>query len=190
MTEEFKTQSVARGVWHIEDSRGGVMYLVAGEERALLIDTGWGTGDLPALVATLTPLPVMVVNTHAHPDHMGGNRQFPQVYIHLNDLPQAQDSGAALVAVYDGYQWDLGRRQIRVIGVPGHTPGSICLLDRETRILFSGDSPRPGPIWLHVGTALSVQEFGTGLQRLRAFAGEFDTIAPSHGKPGPRNADR
>jgi len=193
MTEGFTTQSVAKGVWHIEDSRGGVMYLVAGAERALLIDTGWGADaplagsgrSLAELVATLTPLPVEVVNTHAHPDHMGGNGQFPQVYIHTNDLPQAQDSGTTLIAIYDGYRFDLGQRQVRVIGVPGHTPGSICLLDSQTRTLFSGDSPRPGPIWLHVGTALSVQEFSFGLQRLRTFAGDFDVIAPSHGKPGP-----
>ncbi len=192
MSEGFSTQSVAKGVWYIEDSRGGVMYLVAGAERALLIDTGWGSAGLNALVATLTPLPVVVVNTHAHPDHMGGNRQFPQVYIHTNDWPQAhaqaQDSGTTLVAIYDGYHFDLGQRQVRVIGVPGHTPGSICLLDSQTRILFSGDSPRPGPIWLHVGTALSVQEFSFSLQRLRTFAGEFDVIAPSHGKPEPAGA--
>lgn len=188
MTNEFKTQVIADGVWHIEDSRGGVMYLVAGQERALLIDTGWGTGDLPRLVATLTPLPVLVVNTHGHRDHTSGNGQFPQVYIHTRDLSLAQESGARLVAIYDGYRFDLGGRDIRVIGVPGHTPGSIGLLDRQARILFSGDSPRPGPIWLHLETSLTVQEFYHGLLRLRAFAGEFDVIAPSHGKPAPAGA--
>ena len=185
MKEVFNTQVVAKGVWYIEDSRGGVMYLVAGTERALLIDTGWGPGDLSALVATLTPLPLVVVNTHAHPDHMGGNGQFPQIYIHLRDLPAVQDTVTRHTAVYDGYCLDLGQRQVRVIGVPGHTPGSICLLDTETRIVFTGDSPRPGPIWLHVGSALSVQEFSFSMKRLRTFAGDFDTIAPSHGKPGP-----
>ncbi len=58
MSEEFTVQAVADGVWYIEDGRGGVMYLVAGAERALLIDTGWGTGDLPAHVAMLTSLPL------------------------------------------------------------------------------------------------------------------------------------
>jgi glyoxylase-like metal-dependent hydrolase (beta-lactamase superfamily II) len=56
-----------------------VMYLVEGRQRALLIDTGMGIGDLHALVAQLTTLPVLVVNTHTHADHTGGNWQFPAI---------------------------------------------------------------------------------------------------------------
>ncbi|HUT21514.1 MAG TPA: alpha/beta hydrolase-fold protein, partial [Anaerolineae bacterium] len=168
-----------------EDSRGGVMYLVAGTKRALLIDTGWGTGDLRAHVATLTSLPLLVVNTHGHRDHVSGNEQFPEVHIHTNDLPLVQGCDTVVVPIYDGYRFDLGEREIQVIGVPGHSPGSICLLDPRARILFSGDSPRPGPVWLHVGTALTVADFRQSLARLQTFAGEFDTIAPSHGKPVP-----
>jgi enterochelin esterase-like enzyme/glyoxylase-like metal-dependent hydrolase (beta-lactamase superfamily II) len=185
MSEEYTTQVVADGVWYIEDSRGAVMYLVAGTERALLIDTGWGTGDLPAHVATLTSLPLLVVNTHGHPDHVAGNKQFPRVYIHTSDLPFVPEGETALVPIYDGYRFDLGDREIQAIGVPGHSPGSICLLDRQQRILFSGDSPRPGPVWLHIGTSLTVEDFRRSMARLRTFAGEFDTLAPSHGKPVP-----
>ena len=182
---EFTTQVVADGVWHIQDSRGGVMYLVAGRERALLVDTGWGTGDLPMYIKTLTRLPVLVVNTHGHRDHTSGNVQFAEVYIHTNDLSLVQESDARLIPIYDGYVFDLGGRALRVIGVPGHSPGSICLLDKAARILFSGDSPRPGPIWLHLETSLAVQAFHRSLSRLQTFAGDFDVIAPSHGKPEP-----
>jgi enterochelin esterase-like enzyme/glyoxylase-like metal-dependent hydrolase (beta-lactamase superfamily II) len=185
MTDGFTTQVVADGVWHIKDGQGGVMYLVAGQERALLIDTGWGTGDLYAHITTLTSLPVMVVNTHGHRDHTSGNGQFAEVYIHTADLPLVQESSARLIPIYDGYVFDLGERDVRVIGVPGHSPGSICLLDKEARILFSGDSPRPGPIWLHLETSLTVQAFHRSLSRLRTFAGDFDVIAPSHGEPQP-----
>ena len=181
MTQGFTTQVVSDGVWHIEDTRGGVIYLIAGSERALLIDTGWGTGDLAAHVATLTPLPFLVVNTHAHRDHVGGNSQFSEVYVHTRDLPLMPDSGARLIPVHDGYLFDLGERPVRVIGVTGHTPGSICLLDEVSRTLFTGDSPRPGPIWLHVPTAVSVHALYAGMLRLRSLWGEFDTIAPSHG---------
>jgi enterochelin esterase family protein len=185
MANAFTTKTIADGAWHIQDSRGGVVYLVAGRERALLIDTGWGVGDLPAHVATLTALPLSVVNTHGHRDHSSGNRQFDEVYIHTADLPLAVESAAKLIPIYDGYTFDLGGREIRVIGVSGHSPGSICLLDKEARILYSGDSPRPGPIWLHLETSLSVQEFCLSLSRLATFAGEFDIIAPSHGEPVP-----
>jgi enterochelin esterase-like enzyme/glyoxylase-like metal-dependent hydrolase (beta-lactamase superfamily II) len=185
MTDAFTTRAIADGVWTIQDGQGGVMYLVAGRERALLIDTGWGVGDLPAHVAGLTTLPLCVVNTHGHHDHSSGNGQFEQVYIHTADLPLVVESAAKLIPIYDGYAFDLGEREIRVIGVPGHSPGSICLLDRNVRILYSGDSPRPGPIWLHLETSLSVQEFRLSLSRLGTFAGEFDVIAPSHGEPMP-----
>jgi len=185
MSDEFATQAVTDGVWHIEDSRGGVVYLVAGTERALLIDTGWGVGDLPAHVATLTSLPLLVVNTHGHRDHVSGNGQFPEVYVHTSDLSLVPEGETVLIPIYDGYRFDLGDREIQVIGVPGHTPGSICLLDRGRRILFSGDSPRPGPVWLHIDTALTVEDFRRSMARLRTFADEFDTLAPSHGKPAP-----
>jgi len=57
-----------------------VMYLVEGSQHALLIDTGVGIGNLRALVSELTPLPVIVVNSHTHPDHTGSNWQFDTVY--------------------------------------------------------------------------------------------------------------
>ena len=185
MAENFKTQRVADGVWHIEDSRGGVLYLIAGKKHALLIDTGWGTGNLPALIASLTPLPFEVVNTHGHRDHISGNNQFSEVYIHINDLALVDETSTQYIPIHDGYIFELGERQIRVIRVQGHSPGSICLLDTETRTLFSGDTPRPGPIWLHLETSLTVYHFARSIKHLLQFAGEFDTIAPSHGKPEP-----
>jgi enterochelin esterase-like enzyme/glyoxylase-like metal-dependent hydrolase (beta-lactamase superfamily II) len=194
MAEAFKTTPVAAGVWHIEDAQGGITYLVAGAERALLIDTGWGEGDpssgvsgrsLATHITTLTSLPLLVVNTHGHRDHISGNSQFPEVHIHTNDLPLAQESGARLIPIHDGYVFDLGGRALRVIGVPGHSPGSIGLLDEQARILFSGDTPRPGPLWLHVPTALNVRAARASLARLRRFVAPSDLLAPSHGRPAP-----
>jgi len=185
MTEGFTTKVVADGIWYIQDSSGCVMYLVAGQERALLIDTGWGTGDLAAFVKTLTPLPVLVVNTHGHRDHTSGNGQFAEVYIHTADLPLVEEPDTRLIPIYDGYVFDLGDREIRVIGVPGHSPGSICLLDKKARVLFSGDSPRPGPIWMHFETCLTIYELHRSFLRLRTFADDFDIIAPAHGEPQP-----
>ncbi|MBN1873277.1 MAG: MBL fold metallo-hydrolase [Anaerolineae bacterium] len=185
MTGTFMTKVVADGVWHSQDNRGGVVYLVAGCERALLIDTGWGEGDLQAHVATLTSLPLWVANTHGHRDHTSGNGQFDEVFIHTADLPLVDTSMTKFIPIYDGYTFDLGERELRVIGVAGHSPGSICLLDKTARILFSGDSPRPGAIWLHLETSLTVQQFRRSMARLATFADAFDIIAPSHGEPVP-----
>ena len=70
------------------------MYLLLGKERAALIDSGCGIGDLGAVVAGLTDLPVTMLNSHTHWDHVGGNRQFPGGAIHQIEaalLPQEQD---------------------------------------------------------------------------------------------------
>ncbi len=58
-----------------------ISFLVPGKEKAMLVDTGLGIGDIKAVVDQLTSLPVFVVNTHCHFDHIGGNHQFAEGYI-------------------------------------------------------------------------------------------------------------
>jgi glyoxylase-like metal-dependent hydrolase (beta-lactamase superfamily II) len=65
-----------------------ISYLVIGEDTAALIDTGNGIGDIKALVEELTDLPTIVVNTHAHLDHTGGNSQFEEIALY--DHPWAR----------------------------------------------------------------------------------------------------
>jgi glyoxylase-like metal-dependent hydrolase (beta-lactamase superfamily II) len=65
-------------------------YLVVGGDRAVLIDTGMGVGDMRALVDGLTDRNVTVVNSHAHWDHIGGNHQFDQIAIHAAEAPALQ----------------------------------------------------------------------------------------------------
>lgn len=80
--EWFEVYRVAPGVLAIYEPhqwQETVMYLVEGSERALLIDTGMGIGDLRGLANGLTRLPVEVVNTHTHYDHVSGNWQFERV---------------------------------------------------------------------------------------------------------------
>jgi glyoxylase-like metal-dependent hydrolase (beta-lactamase superfamily II) len=82
----------AQGVNHIFARSTGLggdawCHLVTGTERALLIDTGFGVGDLQGICKTCTDLPIDVVNTHNHGDHTGGNPQFDKVYIHELDAP-------------------------------------------------------------------------------------------------------
>lgn len=89
----FTTSQVAENVWRIDDHGADNMYLVVGTDKALLIDTGLGVGDIMKVVRTLTALPVVVVNTHGHPDHAGGNNQFSEVHAHTKDF--------GLIATFD-----------------------------------------------------------------------------------------
>lgn len=78
----FTLQQVSRDVWAIDEFGIDIMYLIIGTERALLIDTGIGIGNIRSVVETMTHLPYDVVNTHHHYDHVGGNGRFSMVYAH------------------------------------------------------------------------------------------------------------
>lgn len=57
-------------------------YLLCGQEKALLIDTGLGVSDIRKIVDSLTGLPVLVATTHVHWDHIGGHRYFENIAVH------------------------------------------------------------------------------------------------------------
>jgi glyoxylase-like metal-dependent hydrolase (beta-lactamase superfamily II) len=57
-------------------------YLIVGNERALLIDTGTGAVSMKDAVSTLTDLPALLINSHSHWDHVGNNDEFSEITIH------------------------------------------------------------------------------------------------------------
>ena len=73
-------------------------FLVIGEKKACLIDTMMGYHDYKKVIADITDKPVIVINTHGHPDHIYGNVYFDEAYINPKDIPLTKD---ALFAVYD-----------------------------------------------------------------------------------------
>lgn len=87
----FTLQQVSRDVWAIDEFGIDIMYLIIGTERALLIDTGIGIGNIRSVVETMTHLPYDVVNTHHHYDHVGGNGRFSMVYAHKKAIPVIQE---------------------------------------------------------------------------------------------------
>jgi glyoxylase-like metal-dependent hydrolase (beta-lactamase superfamily II) len=81
----FAVDEPSPNVWRIQEplhEENVKSFLVVGTDRAALIDTGMGVGDLRALVSSLTDLPVTVINSHAHWDHIGGNSGFDEIWIH------------------------------------------------------------------------------------------------------------
>lgn len=86
------------GTWFINFMNGSEnMYLLEGKEKVLLLDTGYGAGNLRAFVEKLTDKPIIVANTHYHPDHAAGNGEFEEVYMSegaLIDAPSVEAPGA------------------------------------------------------------------------------------------------
>ena len=92
----YKAEPIAEKSWMISnafvDHSYALCYLVEGRDYALLIDSILGMGNLKAFCETLTEKPILLVNTHAHSDHFGGNFFFDACYMHHRDIAFFQDS--------------------------------------------------------------------------------------------------
>ncbi len=127
------------------------LYLVEGNSMAALIDAGTTITDLNRIVASLTKKPVMLVVTHAHPDHTGSAiNYFPELYIGAGDAasPFLSTYKGKIKELKDGDVIDLGGRALAVVATPGHTPGSTTFIDRTAGYGFSGDSFGSGNLLL------------------------------------------
>jgi len=81
---------LAEGAYHIHESLDAFCSLVVGTKAALLIDTGYGFGDALAAARELTPLPLLLLHTHGHADHVHGDAGFAEAMVHGEDLALAR----------------------------------------------------------------------------------------------------
>lgn len=82
----FTSSKINDHIYQIKDPMGVLTTLVIGKEKALLIDTAYGIGDLKTYISNFTNLPLIVVNSHGHMDHSCGNYQFDNIYISPKDF--------------------------------------------------------------------------------------------------------
>jgi len=150
------------------------LYLVLGNKKALLIDTGTGLFPLkPVIKSIIEDKKLIIVNTHGHFDHRGANNEFSEIFAHSLEVfelskpfdvsflkESAQESvknyaknnyslkpANAINSIEDGYVFDLGEHSVKVIHTPGHSPGSISLLSDKNQ-LFTGDTAHYGTMYL------------------------------------------
>lgn len=138
-------------VWVIETTDKTTMYLIEGNDKALLIDTGTKCADLDKVIGQITKKPLYVVLTHAHGDHDGNIGYFSEIYMHAADtvlMPKSYKG--KILFVKDGDMFNLGGKQIEVSFMPAHTPGSIVLLDKKAGSCYSGDAFGSGQVWLQL----------------------------------------
>lgn len=149
---DLTISKLEHGVWVVETTDMATMYIVEGTERAMLIDTGTQCEKLDEVIRKITNKPLIVVLTHYHPDHAGNIRYFDEVYMHPLDTAIKLDIefNGKFRWLQDGDVFDLGNRKIEVAWLPGHTPGSIVLLDRTINAAYIGDTYGSGQVWLHL----------------------------------------
>ena len=132
MSTNVEIISIGKDAWAIQEPNVR-SFLVAGKERAVLIDSGCEIQDMKSVVAELTDLPVLLVNTHADGDHIACNQQFDTIYMHPAEYAyyhRAVRRNDPIQAIWDGDIIELGNRRLQCVLTPGHTPGSI--LDRKS----------------------------------------------------------
>lgn len=172
---------INENTWRIEDGQVR-FYLLEGSERAALIDTGMNTPNAREIAESLTELPIILINTHADPDHISGNKTFEEFYMSPKEEEnyREQHGTGNLIPVVEGDEIELGNRLLTIIDIPGHTPGSIAILDEKNRVLISGDTIQDGNIFMF-GKYRNITEYINSLIHLKEFAGLFDEIYPMHG---------
>jgi hydroxyacylglutathione hydrolase len=142
--------------------QGNYSYLILGERRAILFDSGPGVRDIKPVVEALTDLPVTVAASHLHYDHVGNMDRFDRVA--MLDVPDLRE-GVGEEGVFEfgryehlgfvngveppsvrvndwwepGEEIDLGGRTVEVLHTPGHTPYDSMLYDEDSGQLFTGD---------------------------------------------------
>jgi len=162
------------------------MFLFLEDDRAWLIDTGCGNGQISDFIKELTDMPVTVVITHADLDHVGGMFQFEDVFMSPADFNHcAVKAGLNVETNRPKPLWDsdtlgAGSQRFEVITTPGHTPGSIALLDRKNRLIMLGDSVLSLPVHMH-GLGRNLVAYRHSLLMVCKKRETFDKLLLSHG---------
>lgn len=206
----FQSERISDSVWRIHGFSDEQMYLVEGSERAALIDTGVGVGDLKGYVEQLTQKEIIVILTHGHCDHGMGAGQFDVVYMNPGDEDvyrihgekAYRDAYLATVPAYGDLETEvymepmpmeqmqplsddmcisLGDITLRMLACPGHTPGMMTVLIEEERLLIAGDACNPFT-FLFLEGSLSLDIYEENLKRLmERTKGKYDRVLFSHG---------
>lgn len=165
----------------------GNSWLIKGHETSILIDSALPLPGFKAFAESIARTPVQLVLSHTHPDHIYRLNEFDECWIHPDDeslLKGAYGFGAyegipeTIHYLNEGDVLDIGNGHvIRIYHVPGHTDGSILLLDEKTKSLFSSDTIARRLLY-GLGKWIPLDQFINDLERIKSL--DFTTIFTCH----------
>ncbi len=177
-------------------------YLLIGNERSLLFDTGSFSRDISGVAARLTDKPLTAMPSHMHFDHLGNVHRFSRVA--LADLPclRAFEKGGVVTPSEEFFlgawenleapafkvsEWlaiegeiDLGGRRLRILHTPGHSPDSVSLYEPGRDLFYAADFLYDGDLYAQVPGA-SLPEYLAIATSVREQIGDDTQILCAHG---------
>lgn len=195
--KELYINEIRPDIYLLDEAHEATGFVVIGKDKACVIDTMISYTDVKKAVKSITDKPLMVINTHGHPDHIYGNIFFDEAYINPKDIPLTEDfvkepkfiEGCEMRGltmppfkeIKGGDSIDLGGRTLEVYDIPGHTPGGILLHLKEDRILFTGDAINHH-LWLQLPHSLPLKECAEAIDRVLFLENEADIILHGHAR--------
>ena len=141
--QKTTVKKISSGVWAFEQEIVRC-FLIVGQARAMLLDTGAEPCDLLKSIRSITQLPLVVLHTHGDGDHTANDDLFPDIHAHPAEFETIRrfrpNLRSNLHPITGLSSFDLGERVLQVIETPGHTPGHICLYNKDEKLLITGDT--------------------------------------------------
>lgn len=143
----IEVKQLNENTWLMNDNNESTGYVVVGEDKAAVIDTMNGYEDVQAVARTITDLPIIVINTHGHMDHIYGDAYFGEAYLHPDDFALAEETltyrmyrklekkfdfePVHFVETKEGDVFDLGGISLEVYEIRGILQEVfVCLIER------------------------------------------------------------
>jgi len=181
-------------------SQSNSSFLMIGSREAILFDSGTGENkseSITQVICSLTKLPITLLSSHFHFDHIGNISDFKIIGIpeiqslknrisvdSLIDLTQDETLTKSTVTLKISRLFnvekdiDLGNRKIRILPTPGHTKESISIIDNENGYIFTGDLVYNGLLLLN-----DCKDYIKSINEVLENSNSTYRVFGSHGKP-------
>lgn len=206
----YTKQKINENLYAIKSASGEFVFLVIGEQKAMLIDTCLGYGNLMQFVQTITDKELIVVMTHGHVDHALGAPEYETAYMNKADIELYQehsklehrigymkanlapdfifdenlvvkpDENYEFKSLDDNQSFDLGQITVSFHSLAGHTTGMMVALIEELEILIISDACN-NSTFLFDEYSLSVEEYKQNLLEIeKRLSGKYKQVMISH----------